>query len=303
MSGGDPVQVTHSPAHDWQPDWSPDGSEIAFRSERNGGGLFIVPALGGAEHRISDFGYLPRWSRDGSQILFSSSALQYTGDVPKLYVVGRDGSYPHEVLAGFLSRIEFARFDGYAWHPDGRRISVWAEHKELGRGFWTLALSEGQPAKSEIASDVEQRLKARGVTLGNFLWSPSGRYLYFEGVSQGVRDIWRITVEPNSLRWVGGPDRLTTSEGKWAAMSISPNGTRLALAAHQELTRVWSLPFNPRDAARACGPVLSVVSPVVGRRHTTVLLPPATAQAGRHLRGVARRLAFGGWWRRARDQP
>src|SRR5262249_36455189 len=24
VAGGDPVQVTKSPAHDWQPDWSPD---------------------------------------------------------------------------------------------------------------------------------------------------------------------------------------------------------------------------------------------------------------------------------------
>jgi serine/threonine protein kinase len=30
VSGGDPVQVTKSPGHNWQPDWSPDGNFIAY---------------------------------------------------------------------------------------------------------------------------------------------------------------------------------------------------------------------------------------------------------------------------------
>ncbi len=48
VSGGDPIQITKGPGHHWQPDWSPDGKYIAYRSEEADGGIYIVPALGGA---------------------------------------------------------------------------------------------------------------------------------------------------------------------------------------------------------------------------------------------------------------
>jgi DNA-binding winged helix-turn-helix (wHTH) protein len=48
VSGGDPIQITKGPGHHWQPNWSPDGKYIAYRSEEGEGGIYVVPALGGA---------------------------------------------------------------------------------------------------------------------------------------------------------------------------------------------------------------------------------------------------------------
>ncbi|MCI0620855.1 MAG: winged helix-turn-helix domain-containing protein [Acidobacteria bacterium] len=244
VAGGDPAQVTKSPAHDWQPDWSPNGSQIVFRSERNGGGLFVAPPLGGAEQKIADFGYRPRWSRDGSQILFASSVLRSIGDPPKLYVVGLDGSPPREAQAEFLRSISYGGMGGYAWHPDGQRISVWGKHKRLGSGFWTMPALSGAAVRSEMTPGVEQQLRAAAVTLQKFLWSPSGRYLYFEGITQGVKNLWRVEVEPQTQRWVAGPERLTISPGEDAEMSLSVDGKKLAFATRLEPTRIWSFPFD-----------------------------------------------------------
>ena len=182
---GNPVQVTHSTSHDWQPDWSPDGKRIVFRSERDGGGLYVVPALGGSERKISSFGYHPRWSSDGTKILFDTQVLSLV-NLPTLYLMSFDGDAPHEILSDFFKDFVTLRGGYVAWHPDGQRISIWATHRKLGPGLWTLPPGGGTAVKSEMRPEVSQRLKEAGVIPGRFAWSPSGQALYFEGRSRGV---------------------------------------------------------------------------------------------------------------------
>ena len=239
---GNPVRVTTSPAHDWQPDWAPEGNRLVFRSERDGGGLFVVPVLGGNERKVSSFGYHPRWSPDGSQILFYSSILQNnTVETPKIYVVGLDGKPPREVLSGFQPEFDSLRA---TWHPDGRRLSVWGNHRKIGWSFWTVSINGDAPVKSEPTSRVSKQLREANVSLSDFQWSPSGETLYFEGVSRSVRNIWKVGVEPTSLRWISGPDRVTNGTGRDADLALSPNGKRLAFTVRTEHTRLWLLPFD-----------------------------------------------------------
>ncbi len=148
LDGGEARQITKSPAPETQPAWSPDGKSIVFRSERDGGGLFLVPAQGGAERQLTPFGSFPVWSPDGSEILFRTGLFEQHSAV---YAVSPDGGEPpRELLRNFL------RGGGWTWiapHPDGR-ISVMGLHAKTRFGFYTVSRDGGQVVSSKLANDL-----------------------------------------------------------------------------------------------------------------------------------------------------
>jgi Tol biopolymer transport system component/DNA-binding winged helix-turn-helix (wHTH) protein len=257
VSGGDPVQVTQRLGHNWQPDWSPDGQYIAYRSEEGDGGLYIIPALGGAglERRISSFGYFPRWSPDSSQILFQTHFAPLD-TANKFYLAHLDGSVPKQVLAEFLAHHKLWPAAA-VWHPDGKRVSVWAEDEAPSPSIrtvasvWTVPIS-GEPAiKMEIAPAIKNELaevanaNVASENLGDFsfAWSPSGKALYFECGYREAINVWRLTIEPETFR-ATAIERLTTGSGPDVGLAVSRDGRRLAFTAKSQQIRNWLFPFD-----------------------------------------------------------
>jgi Tol biopolymer transport system component/DNA-binding winged helix-turn-helix (wHTH) protein len=243
VSAGSPIRITSEAARDWQPSWSPDGHNVAFRSERDGGGLFVVPADGGSERRISTFGFEPQWSPNGAAILFWDSGHAYT--------IGLDEKAPSKVGDDVVSR--FPGGFHLAWHPDGRRISIYGSDGGQSATLWTVPVHGGPAVRSSIASAVAQRLRAADLRLGSFVWAPAADMLYFEGRSGQTENLWRIRVDPQTLEWVSGPERLTTGSSLESGVALSPDGKRLAFGSRVESTVAWSLPFNP-VSGRIMGP-------------------------------------------------
>src|SRR5450756_461300 len=72
-----PRQLTAGTRRDADPRWSPDGSQLAFTSNRNGDimQLYVLPVGGGEPRKLTDLKQdvtQAAWSPDGSTIAFVS---------------------------------------------------------------------------------------------------------------------------------------------------------------------------------------------------------------------------------------
>ena len=77
VSGQTAINLTKdSQDEDEQPAFSPDGERIAFRSSRDGGGIFVMGRTGEGVRRITRAGFNPAWSPDGNALVFTSVATE-----------------------------------------------------------------------------------------------------------------------------------------------------------------------------------------------------------------------------------
>jgi hypothetical protein len=126
-AGTDVRQLTSGPAIDAFPVFSPDGTKIAFQSDRAGqADVYVMDADGSNVTRLTDLDddprddYQPTWSGLGDRIAFVRGEVP-PGGPGELWVIDADGSNGHVLLDRPL--VSFP-----AWSPDGTRIAF-----ELGQ--------------------------------------------------------------------------------------------------------------------------------------------------------------------------
>jgi TolB protein len=114
--GTDLTRLTHSPAFEFDPSWSPDGTQIAYRSDRGDESEIWVMKADGAGQRRLTAGLSPAWSPDGSSIAYASPGHDPNPPLSGISIMNVDGSGQHRV----------PNTDGGeypSWSPDGKRIA------------------------------------------------------------------------------------------------------------------------------------------------------------------------------------
>jgi TolB protein len=79
---------SQSGSGDADPDWSPDGTTIAFSTQTNTGAMIATMDADGSNRQLLRAGYSPSWSPDGSKLAF----LNYRNGEFDVFVMNADGT-------------------------------------------------------------------------------------------------------------------------------------------------------------------------------------------------------------------
>lgn len=183
VDGKDQVRIVDQ---GWDPQWSPDGTRITYANR----GVWVVNTDGSNPQQLTnDHGRNPQWSPDGTRVTYANNR--------GVWVVNADGSNPQQLTYGHGLNPQ--------WSPDGTRIT----HHHNG-GVWVV---NADGTNSQQLTNDQGR---------NPQWSPdSTRIAYSNSDSRTGRDdgVWVVNADGTNRR------KLTNERGgnpQW-----SPDGTQI----------------------------------------------------------------------------
>lgn len=269
-----PRQLTTGPSSEFEPALSPDGSTVAYTSDRSGNlDIWIIDVHGGTPLRLTSevaSDHSPAWFPDSSALAFVSDRsgveaiwkMPRFGGVPVLLLpdaqdpaVSPDGKrvafsrpdasgHPRVHVASLSDPSRATRLteeaDGLwyhrhpSWSPDGRTICY-----ETFKDLWVVS-TDGQHSPRRLTTSHESDREP--------VYSYDGRYIYFSAYRDGTKALWRIAAEG------GDPQRLSLGSGSEGQPSVDRSGTRLAYSTYSDSQNLALL--NLRTGRRVLWPGL-----------------------------------------------
>lgn len=258
VSGGEVINlIEDSHVDDLHPAFSPDGTQIAFRSQQNGGGIFVMGANGEDIRQLTDFGYYPAWSPDGEQIVFATEPVRYETpgiDAARIWTVAVASGHLRLVVAHSALQPD--------WSPNGQRIAFWGRSPDDPRNYdiFTVPVTGGLPVRvtQDPAFDAEP------------VWSPDGRYLYFRSLRGDNENIWRIPIDEETGEALGEAEPVTSGAFEHlGGLSIARDAGLLAYHVFTRSPHIQRVFFDPETTKVTGGPTV-VTPPGLSAIHPSV---------------------------------
>jgi len=194
-AGGEAHLLVAHAANETRPLWSPDGTRIAFVSDRTGNGDVYILDLSTA--RLARLTYddateqVDGWSRDSEWVYFSSSAQEVAG-MNDSFRVRASGGTPMPVSNERYTNEFFA-----APAPDGRQVALVARGNASGQ-WWRHGHSHLDESELWLLEDADAH-RYRKLTSGGAkhlwpMWMPDGKTLFYMSDEDGNENLWSLDV-------------------------------------------------------------------------------------------------------------
>jgi len=259
-NGQDLLQMTEDSGSDYVASWSPDGTQLAFNTKRDGNWeIYVIDADGSNPTNLTNdpaYDGWPAWSPDGTKVAFYSNR---EGDW-EIHLMDADGSNSVN-----LTRTD--GFDGYpTWSPDGTKIAFYTL-RDGNREIYVIDADGGNPTNltNHEATDVvpswspdgtrivfqsyresddgelfvldletgDATRLTHGFVAPSSAWSPDGSQVVFESNRSGNLEIYVIDADGND------PTQITHHPARDMNPVWSPDGSRIAFISNR--TGNWDL--------------------------------------------------------------
>jgi tricorn protease len=213
--GGEARPLTTHPAHDTYPVFSPDGTQLAFQSNRDDSWqTYVIPVSGGSPRQLTfhSEGSTPRaWFPDSQSLIVSGDRANQGHRQARLFRIDCNGQKaPKMLFNAYVGEASLAG-DGenLLFTTGGERLYRKGYEGSLARKIWLHNLAT---EKQELVRDLKTSCRTP-------MWKPDGKGFYYVGQQDGCFNIREYDLK-------SGNDKVLTdfTESSVILPTISANG-------------------------------------------------------------------------------